>query len=66
MTPKIRANELAIKFCSSSDVFKPNLRSIRMALICVEEILNNDGFTEFDIYLTEYWNEVKNELEKLK
>jgi hypothetical protein len=35
------------------------------ALIAVDEILNNDGFTQFDIYLTEYWQEVKTEIEKL-
>jgi hypothetical protein len=35
------------------------------ALIVVEEILNNDGFTKFDIYLTEYWEEVKKELSNL-
>jgi hypothetical protein len=35
------------------------------ALIAVNEILNNDGFTQFDIYLTEYWEQVKTEIEKI-
>ena len=26
---------------------------------------NNDGFVEFDQYLTEFWGEVKQEIEKL-
>jgi hypothetical protein len=34
------------------------------ALIAVDEILYNDGFTKFDQYLTEYWQEVKHELNK--
>ena len=32
------------------------------ALVAVDEILNNDGFTQFDIYLTEYWQQVKQEI----
>ena len=35
------------------------------ALICVDEILNNDGFTRCDIYLTQYWLDVRKEIEKL-
>jgi len=37
----------------------------KCALIAVNEILNNDGFVEFDQYLTEFWGEVKQEIEKL-
>lgn len=37
----------------------------KCALIAVEEILNNDGFTKFDDYLTEYWQQVKKEIENL-
>ena len=40
MTPKEKAKELAIKFTSSTDVVKPNLRSKKMALLCVNEILD--------------------------
>ena len=36
--------------------------AIKCALIAVDEILNNDGFTRFDQYLTEYWKEVKQEI----
>jgi hypothetical protein len=35
------------------------------ALIAVEEILNNDGFTKFDDHLTDYWQQVKHEIEIL-
>ena len=35
------------------------------ALIAVDEILKNDGFTQFDDYLTEYWQQVKQEIELL-
>jgi len=35
------------------------------ALIAVDEILNNDGFTRCDQYLTEYWQEVKQEIQAL-
>jgi hypothetical protein len=37
----------------------------RCALIAVDEILNNDGFTQFDIYLTEYWQQVKQEIQAI-
>lgn len=40
-------------------------RAKQCALIAVDEILNNDGFTQFDQYLTEYWQEVKQEINKL-
>ena len=59
MTPKEKAKELAIKFCSPSDIVKPNIGSCRSALIAVDEILNKDG------YNNDYWQEVKQEIEKL-
>jgi len=74
MTPKEKAKELVVKFLPEierADKYNYNLESDNMfiakqcALIAVDEILNNDGFTEFDVYLTEYWNEVKAEIEKL-
>ena len=37
----------------------------KCAMAAVDEIINNDGFTKFDDYLTKYWQEVKQELEKL-
>lgn len=42
---------------------KPYTMAVQCALIAVEKILNNDGFTQFDQYLTEHWLEVKKELE---
>lgn len=37
----------------------------KIALTTVDEILNNDGFTTHDNLLTEYWYEVKQEIENL-
>jgi len=64
MTPKEKAKELFDKIYKLDnrawyDVAK------QCALIAVDEILNNDGFTRFDQYLTEYWQEVKHEIEQL-
>jgi hypothetical protein len=67
MTPKEKATDIFLKYYEmlpnsiySDDATKSE--AIQCALIVVEEILNNDGFTKFDIYLTEYWEEVKKEL----
>ena len=63
MTPKEKAKELVDKY---SFVEIQNYTSMfevkQCALIAVDEILNNDGFTQFDIYLTEYWQQVKQEI----
>jgi hypothetical protein len=39
--------------------------AIKCALIAVDEIINNDGFTKHDNYLTDYWQEVKQEIKNL-
>jgi len=67
MTPKQKAVELVTKFVGFCTEFHPNDTSMtkQCALIAVDEILNNDGFTQFDIYLTEFWQEVKQEIENL-
>ena len=69
MTPKEKAEELYRNYWvyftyeqSVNSIFK---HAKECALIAVNEILNNDGFTKFDIYLTEFWQEVKQEIEKL-
>jgi hypothetical protein len=71
MTPKEKAKELVEKFMpfiAGADRYNTTLGiydidiSKQCALIAVDEILNNDGFTQFDIYLTEYWQEVKQEI----
>jgi len=63
MTPKEKAKELIDKY---QFVYIQNYTSMfevkECALIAVDEILNNDGFTKFDIYLTEYWEEVRQEI----
>ena len=68
MTPKERANHLAIKFTSSTDVVKPNIASIRMALICVDVILNEIGAKDWGLDAgtgTYYWQDVETELSLL-
>jgi hypothetical protein len=73
MTPKEKAIELANKMCCTSDVFKPNLLSIKNALKVVDEIiyiLPNINETPPDKRLSEdkyfqYWVIVKQEIEKL-
>lgn len=68
MTPKEKAKHLALKFTSSTDVVKPNLGSVKMALICVDVILNEVGAKDWDIDTatkTNYWQDVETELSLL-
>jgi hypothetical protein len=62
MTPKEKAEELVNKYLMNTPVGFHIDDAQQCALIAVDEILNNDGFTRFDIYLTEYWQEVKQEI----
>jgi hypothetical protein len=62
MTPKEKAKELVDNFLPHSTGNSNINEAKQCALIAVYEILNNDGFTQFDIYLTEYWKEVKQEI----
>ena len=69
MTPKEKANQLIIRFIKHSRAEK-NLKPIDSAkecsLIAVDEILNHhsqeQGLYRIDTY---YWQEVKQEIEKL-
>lgn len=74
MTPKEKAKELIEKFypyvmmdgyyyeaTKEGDIQNAK----ECALFAVDEILNNDGFTKFDDYLTGYWQEVKEQIELL-
>lgn len=54
--------ELELEVWSSSVQFES---AKQCALIAVDGILNNDGFTECDIYLTEFWQQVKKEIEAM-
>lgn len=68
MSPKEKALELSIKMCSPLDVFKPNLASNKKAIIAVDEILDTlkscwDEQGALNMY--NYYNEVKQEIEKL-
>lgn len=68
MTPKEKAKHLALKFTSSTDVIKPNIASIRMALLCVDVILNEVGAKEWEVDTateTNYWQDVETELSLL-
>ncbi len=72
MTAKEKADELVSKMLQYqplSTMERTEDMNINFAkqcaLIAVYEILSNDGFTQFDDYLTEFWQEVKNEIEKL-
>jgi hypothetical protein len=58
MTPKEKAKDLVYKFWSELEIGFIN--SKKCALIAVDEILElNDGYDH------EYWQEVKQEIEKL-
>jgi hypothetical protein len=66
MTPKEKAEQLINAFIphvrwkmGQEDVIR---RAKECALIAVDEIIKE---IKFDIYLTEYWKEVKQEIEKL-
>jgi hypothetical protein len=63
MTPKEKAVELFYKFLKADEIdnysFVGNEVAKQCALIAVCEILDKDG------YNNEYWNEVKQEIEKL-
>ena len=67
MTPKEKAKELIDKFKYYSDVnHNGNFENAKQcALIAVDEIIYNDGFTRLDNYLIEFWLNVKHEIEKL-
>jgi len=68
MTPKEKAKHLALKFTSSTDVVKPNLGSIKMALLCVDVILNDVGAKDWEVDTateTNYWQDVETELSLL-
>jgi hypothetical protein len=63
MTPKEKAKELVDKYSFVEIQHYTSMFEVKQcALIAVDEILNNDGFTRFDIYLTEYWQQVKQEI----
>jgi hypothetical protein len=69
MTPREKAIQLYEKFYyvipSTVDDDFQDYSAKQCALIAVDEILNNDGFTRFDQYLTEYWQQVKQEIQVL-
>ena len=58
-SPKEKAKELVLRY---SKINARHKDSIRCALIAVDEIINLDYFSEEG---REYWEEVKQEIEKL-
>jgi len=68
MTRAEKAEELILKYLrvdnDTKEWFHKGIAK-QCALIAVDEILNNDGFTRHDNLLTEYWNQVKQEIENL-
>ena len=73
MTPKEKALELVNKFTEYTKVFddcagwvNDEISAKQCALIAVDEIIDNiDGFLEARIWALDYWQEVKQEIEKL-
>jgi hypothetical protein len=63
MTPKEKAKELVFKYEQYKWINEGLAREC--ALIAVNEIINNDGFTRFDNHLKEYWQNVKTEISLL-
>lgn len=70
MTPKDKALELYKKFRDEFPVLSANVRAKQCALIAVDEILSNNpiklvGNAGKFIYMDEYWQQVKTEIENL-
>lgn len=68
MKPKEKAKELVMDFCSPSDIVRPNIASCRNASIAVDKILFalNDINGEYNMSnFIDWWEEVKEEIEKL-
>lgn len=73
MTAKEKAIELYNKFRNKFPVLSANIRAKKCALICVDEIINDYSSYRVKSWLSlngaislkEYWEEVKQEIEKL-
>jgi hypothetical protein len=68
MTPKEKAQELVDKYDNTLTYLESKSKAKQCALIAVEEILNTLYSIPFGNALDnelEYWNEVKQEIEKL-
>ena len=63
MTPKEKAEELVLRY---SKINARHKDSIKCALIAVDEILDRKSFLiSIPLQDIKYWNEVKQEIEKL-
>jgi hypothetical protein len=61
MTPKEKAEELIDKMINTDIMYMSNYLAKQCALICCNEVLGYMGADRG----TEFWNEVKQEIEKL-
>jgi len=61
MTPQEKAKELSMKF----DKWGETDNAKKCALIAVDEILKNNKILFEDVLNDQYWQEVKQEIEKL-
>lgn len=64
MTPKEKAIELYNNFRNQNSIMSANIRGKKCAIIAVNEILNINSVDK-DYELSNYWNEVLTELDKL-
>ena len=68
MNPQDKAKELSNYFCSPSDVFHPNVASIRNAIKCCEQMIkeHDDEILESnDVNRINYWHDVIDALNAL-
>jgi len=64
MTPKEKAIELYNNFRNQNSIMSANIRGKKCAIIAVNEILNINSVDK-DYELSNYWNEVLEEINKL-
>lgn len=62
MNPKVRAMDLAYTFTDSTDVVKPNIRSIKNAIKYVDLRLIPNSTPSKIVFDKDYWVEVREEL----
>ncbi len=66
MTPKEKAERLVFKFRDIKDAYYIDDMAKERALIAVDEIIEAVKIAQTSIYeYVEYWQEVRNEIEKL-
>jgi len=64
MTPREKAEELVSEMYSAMEEYALDFMAEKCALIAVDEIIEAT-IEAYDDYYVQYWQEVKNEIEKL-